>query len=62
MYSKIWLCRYTIQSMAICAWSQSNMITEGQTAELTSFTQLTKKEIVFVIKLELSIQVIRTPI
>ena len=62
MHSKIWLCGYTIWSTAICAWLQSDMITEGQIAELTSFTQLTKKEMIFVVELELSIQAIGTPI
>ena len=36
--------------------------TEGWTAGLTSFTQLTKKEMVFVVELELSIQAIGMPI
>jgi hypothetical protein len=55
LHSKIWLSGSTILSTLICVQSQSVIITAGQTARLASLTQPTKKAMVSVVPLDMSI-------
>ena len=59
-HKAIWLWGYIVFRVFICAWSQSVMMTVGQTSGLASLTHWTKKAIFSVVPFDVSIQATRT--